>query len=314
MLLSARRLLGTFVIPALLAGALTACDSDEMTDPYRAPRDPATAPRVAVDRFSSEAAKLFLRTPGSPFPGPNQPIDMDTGPFVTLGFGPSGQHIKYYNFDVQPLAPAPIYVLQREGETSPVTGQLNIVDVIPGAENYSDFWRVNIVVVPASYVANTITSLSQILDGGFQIEATNSVVNCPIVPEGSVARLGGGAHGLTHGWYRDQVVSYFNFDEKALTVTDLGLVPLAPIFVSFTINPDRPNGGPASGFLTETGSLQTHNVAASLPAQAAYSPLWSVIPFNNSAFATVHDLGSASAAPLFPAAGNVNCPIVEVKP
>jgi hypothetical protein len=314
--LYARRFLGKFaLLTVLAAGVLAACDSNDMNDPYGdVPVDPATAPRVPVDRFSGPGAILFVRTPGSPFPGANQPIDMDTGPFVTTGLGPNREIIKYYNFDVQPLAPAPIYVLQRQGESSPVGGQLNIVDVIPGAEHYSDFWRVMIVTVPATYVANSVTSVAEITAKGYPIQATTSIVNCPIVPEGSVARLGGGAHGLTHGWYRDQVVAYFNFDEAALATTEQGFVPLAPIFVTFTINPDRPNGGPASGFLTEPGTLQTHNVAARLPLQAGYSPLWSVIPFNNSAFGAVHDLPTATAAPLFPAAGNVNCPIVEVKP
>ena len=139
-------------------------------------------------------------------------------------------------------------------------------------------------------------------------------MNCPIVPEGSTARLGGGAHGLTHGWYKDQVVAYFNFDEAGISTTQDGRVPLASIFVSFTVNPGQPNGGPASGFKTEAGSLQTHNVAASLPLQGGYSPLWTVIPFNNTAFDAVHDLATAAAAPSFPPAGNVNCPIVEVQP
>jgi hypothetical protein len=36
------------------------------------------------------------------------------------------------HFDVQSTTPAPIYVLHRKGEMSPVAGQLNIVDMIPG--------------------------------------------------------------------------------------------------------------------------------------------------------------------------------------
>jgi len=90
------------------------------------------------------------------------------------------------------------------------------------------------------------------------------------------------------------------------------MVPVEPIFVSFTANPGQPNGG--AEFKTEPGSLQTHNVAASVPGQAGYTPLWSVVPFDNSAFANVHDLMSALDAPKFAAVGNVNCPIVEVKP
>ena len=297
-------------VGVLLAG----CGSDSMTSVMNdTPRDPATAPKVAIDRFSGTAGVLFVRDAANGFPAANAPIDMDTGPFITSGFGPNGQHIKYYNFDVQRTAPAPIYVFVRQGETAPVVGQLNVVDVIPGQPGYNDFWRVTKVTVPANYVANTVTSVDEIRTKGYAIEATNSIVNCPIVPEGSVARLGGGAHGLTHGWYRDQIVAYFNFDEAAINSTEAALVPLATIFVSFATNPDQPNGGPASGFKTEPASLQTHNVAVVLPGQVGYSPLWTVVPFNNSAFDAVHDLATAAAAPNFGPAGNVNCPIVEVK-
>jgi hypothetical protein len=298
-----------------IATLLSACGADAtMTNVDRTPRDPSLAPKVPVDRFSAAAGMLFVRSATNGLPAANAPIDMDTGPFVTTGFGPAGQHIKYYNFDVQPTAPAPIYVLFRQGENAPVLGQLNIVDVIPGQQGYNDFWRIMRVTVPGNYVANTITSVDEIRAEGFSVEATTSVVNCPIVPEGSVARLGGGTHGLTHGWYRNQIVAYFNFDEAAITTTAQGLVPLAPIYVSFSLNPDQANGGPASGFKTEPGSLQTHNVAAGIPGQNGYSPLWTVIPFNNAAFANVHDLATAVAAPNFGAAANVNCPIVEVKP
>lgn len=299
--------LGTLVLAA-------ACSSDDSTGPRDVPVDPATAPRVAVDRFSATAGKLFVRTATSTLPGPNQPIDMDTGPFITLGLGPAGERIKYYNFDVQPVGPAPIFVLVRQGETEPVRDQLNIVDAIPGQAGYSDFWQVMKVTVPASYVANTVTSVDEIRTRNYPVEPTTMIVNCPIVPEGSVARLGGGASGLTHGWYRGQVVAYFNFDEAPITTTAQGTVPLASIFVSFTINPDQPAGGPASGFKTEPGSDQTHNVAASLPGQPGYTPLWSVRPWNNTAFDVVHDLASAVAAPGYDPAGNVNCPVVSVQP
>jgi len=298
---------------ALMGAFVTACGSDsKMMEPNTVPVDPMTAPKVSIDRFSAAAAVIFKRTTMPGLPAANAPIDMDTGPFITSGFGPTGQHIKYYNFDVQPTAPASLYVLFRQGESSPVSGQLDIVDAIPGQQGYSDFWRIMKVTAPANYVANTVTSLDEIRARGFAIEATTSLINAPLVPEGSVARLGGGAHGLAHWWYRGQLVPYFIFDEAGISTTTQGLVPLEPIFVSFTVNPDQPSGG--GEFKTEPGSLQTHNVAASIPGQAGYTPLWTVIPFNNSAFATVHDLATATAAPKFAAVGNVNCPIVEVRP
>lgn len=296
--------------------AIAACSSDDSTGPRDVPKDPATAPRVAVDRFSPTAGKLFVRTASNPLPGPNQPIDMDTGPFITLGLGPQGEHITYYNFDAQPTTAAPIFVLYREGETDPIRDQLNIVDVIPGQTGYNDFWQVLKVTVPANYVANTVTSLDEIRAKGYRVETTTMIVNCPIVPEGSVARLRfrGGASTLTHGWYRGQVVAYFNFDEAPIEALPQSAVPLAIILVSFTINPDQPLGGAPSGFKTEMGSQQTHNVAARLPGQSGYSPLWSVVPWNNASFATVHDLDSALLARSFPAVGNVNCPVVSVQP
>ena len=298
---------------ALTGTLIAACGSDApMTEPNAVSVDPTTAPKASIDRFSAAAAKLFVRTSANGLPAADAPIDMDTGPFITSGFGPAGQHIKYYNFDVQPTTPAPLYVLFRDGESGPVSGQLGIVDAIPGQQGYSDFWRIMRVTVPKSYVANTVTSLTEIQMRGFAIDATTSLVNDPIVPEGSVARLGGGTHGLAHWWYRNQVVAYFSFDEAGITTTTQGLVPLEPIYVSFTVNPDQPNGG--AEFKTEPGSLQTHNVAASVPGQVGYTPLWTVIPFNNSAFATVHDLASAVGAPRFAPVGNVNCPIVDVRP
>jgi hypothetical protein len=299
---------------AFTGAFLTACGADVLPPGPPSPVDTATAQHVAVDRFSADAGKLFVRTAANGLPAANAPIDMDAGPFITAGLGPLGEHMKYYNFDVQATVAAPIYVLFRSGESSPVTGQLNIVDVIPGQANYNDFWRVMKVTVPADYVANTITSVSEILAASYTVEPTTSIVNCPIVPEGSVARLGGGAHGLTHGWFRGQLVAYFNFDEDGITVTEQGMVPAASIFVAFVVNPDQPNGGPPSGFKTETGSSQTHNVAESLPGQVGYSPLWSVIPYNNSAFDAVHDLATALVAPNFGVAAKVNCPIVEVTP
>lgn len=79
-------------------------------------------------------------------------------------------------------------------------------------------------------------------------------------------------------------------------------------------SPNAPGGGPSSGFKAETGSLQTHNVAARLPITPGYSPLWAVVPLNNAVFATIHDLTSAVNAPQFSAVGNVNRPIVAVRP
>ncbi len=280
------------------------------------PMDPATARRASVDRFSEKAGKLFVRNGANGLPGANEPIDFDKAPFITQGLGPKGVGVRYYNFDVQGTTPAPIYVLFREGESKPVTGQLNIVDVIPGDEGYNDFWRVTKVTVPKNYVANTVTSVSEIADAGYSTETTNKLVNCPIVPAGSTARmrLGGEGADLHEGWYRGQVVSYFTFEEKALTTGGSGGVRLSPIYVAFNVNPNQPGGGPASGFMTEAGTSQTHNVLQTIPSDAGYSPLWLVNVYDKADFPKVKDLKTAVQATILGAGvATVNCPVVFVE-
>jgi hypothetical protein len=296
---------------ALAALTLAACEDSNAPQPL----DPNTAPHAAVDRFSAAAGNLFVRTGGNGLPAANAPIDFDQAPFITDGLGPNGELVSYYNFDVQPVTPAPIYVLFREGEGTPVAGQLNIIDALPGDADYNDFWQVVRVDVPADYVANTATSLEDLDAAGYPRQITTMIVNCPVVPEGSTAalRVGGGSTALVRGWYRDQVVFYFSFEEHALGTTPGDEVPVSPIYVAFNINPDQPGGGPPSGFLTEMGSSQTHNVVATLPGDGGYAPLWSVNIYDNADFDSVDDLTSALAATqLVAGAALVNCPVVSV--
>ena len=303
----------SYVLPLVCALAgLTAC-SDSGTN--STPLDPDTAPVASIDRFSADAGNLFVRDGSNGLPAANAAIDFDVAPFITQGLGPNGEVVKYYNFDVQPTVPAPIYVLFRDGETTPVAGQLNIVDVIPGEAGYSDFWNVKKVTVPPGYVANTITSVDDVLEGGYGIESTTTVVNCPVVPDGSTAtlRYGSGSNGLVRGWYKDRVVTYFAFEEKALEIVG-GLVPLSPIYVSFNINIDQTGGGPPSGFVAESGTAQTHNVLATIPADATYAPLWSVNAYDNADFGAVSNLATAQAANIMGSGiAKVNCPVVSVE-
>lgn len=299
-----------------VAGLMSSCMKDKTEKPT--PLDPNTAGDVMVDRFSSTAGHLFVRDANNNLPGPNEAIDFDNIPGLhTKGLGPNGEHIQYYNFDVMSTTPAPIYALFREGETKPVDGQLNIVNVIPGDAGYNDFWLVNKVTVPSDYVANTVTSYQQIIDKGYMITPTTMIVNCPIVPKGSTAtkRFTSEDPGLTRGWYDNMVVYYFNFNEKMLSAMD-GKVPTSDIYVSFNINPGNDGGGPPSGFMTEDGmpTGQAHNVAETTPMDAAYSPLWDVNIYDNADFSSVMNLSTAQAANILAmGAVIVNCPIVSVQ-
>ncbi len=279
--------------------------------------NPDKAPVAAVDRFSEKAGHLQQRTAANGLPGANMPVDFDQGPFITQGLSPDGKSVSYYNFDVQSTTPAPLYVLYREGETQPVSGQLDIIDNLPGEMGYNDFRQVWKVTVPRAYKANTISDAAEIRKAGYRMEKTDGLRNMPVVPDKSVARkrLKGESAGLQRGWYRGQVVKYFNFDEAALSAAGADIVPVSPIYVTFNINPDMPNGGPASGFRTEANSKQTHNVPSTLPGDAAYSPLWLVNVYDNRDWPGVRDLDTVlKAAILAPAVATVNCPVVALAP
>jgi hypothetical protein len=297
-----------FTVASLLTGSVAA-------QPATKPLNPDQAPVAAVDRFNDKAAHLQLRTPENQIPGPNQPVDFDSGPFITQGLSPTtGKPVRYYNFDVQSTTPAPVYVLYREGEDRPVAGQLDIVDTLPGEKGYNDFRQVWKVTVPKDYLANTIVDAGTLRSLGYKMEKTDTLRNMPVVPDKSTAkaRLKGESADLQRAWYKGQVAKFFTFDEAPLSGNN---VPLSPIYVTFNINPDQPKGGPGSGFKAEPNSEQTHNVPATLPGDAGYSPLWLVAVYDNGNWSEVQDLKTAlKAKVLAPAAATVNCPIVFIAP
>lgn len=310
-----------FGVLLIAASALiTQCkkdNMDEMVTPTPAAvaisHDPYTTAQVSVDRFSSTFGHLMVRNSSNGLPAANAPINFDQAPFITKGFGPLGNVVEYYNFDVQSAATIPIYVFFQNG--NPVSGQLNIIDKIPGDTAYTDFWLVNKVDVPSDYVVNSVTSLLEIQQKGYAITATTMIVNCPVVPSGSIAtrRIGNGNGSTSMGWYKNKVVFYFDFSEAPLTAVG-GMVPTSPIYVTFNINPTLPGGGPPSGFVTEPSSTQTHNIIGTVPGNTSYSPLWSVNMYDNTNFNGVNNLSSAlSSSILVSNAALVNCPVVIVQ-
>ncbi len=264
-----------------------------------------------IDRFSAQAGHLLVRAPGNHLPGPGQPIDLDDG-YVTQGLGPDGVPVRYYHFDVQSDVPATVWRLVRAGSHDAVPGQADVIDVLPGEAGYSDFWRTAWVEVPPDFEPGSVTSAGDIAARGLAVTLDDTVTNCPVVPRGSQAREGGAQ--LVERWYRGHKVVCFDFGGAALLLDDDGKVPTSGIFVSFRMNPGQPGGGPPSGFRTEAGSRQTHNVVMSVPGDLDYSPLWAVQIYDGAAFDRVHDEASARAAPLVTQGPLVNCPVVWVQP
>ena len=281
------------------------------------PEHPATLDAVVpIDRFGAAAGHLQLRSATNGLPGPGAPVDFDRAPFITQSRGPGGELIRYYNFDVQPTTPATIYVFVIAGSSTPLEGQHSVVDRIPGEPGYSDFFDVVEVSAPSGYVPDSLRDRAAIEHAALPMRDTRTIVNRPIVPRGSTARerLEGAATALEQGWYRGRVVYWLRFDETSLSVDGQGHVPTSPIYVTFNRNPDEPGGGPPSGFRTEPGGVQTHNVASSLPGDLDYSPLWLVSVYDNSAFPGVSNESTVLAATIKARnVATVNCPVVFVK-
>lgn len=304
-----------FFVPIMLGLIAVSCNNDDSNEKIAVSKNINTAEKVIVDRFSASVGHLQVRTSTNGLPQPNAPINFDQEPFITKGLGRSGTSVDYYNFDIQPVVPIPIYVFFKADETTKVEGQNNVVSFIPGDLKYSDFWLLQKVIVPDNYVPNTLTSESEILASKYRIIPTTDIVNCPVVPFGSTAAksdVAGVASKLTIGWYKGKAVAYFNFPEPGLQTTTEGLVPTSPIYVMFNIDPSADNSasGPVSGFKHEPGSLQTHNVLGT-PAGVALTPLWDVRVLSNVHFDDVSNLETALTFPSVKANANVNCPVVR---
>ncbi len=185
-----------------------------------------------------------------------------------------GRQTFYYDFgsnsaitsDASKVVPAPIYAfatgMDANGNPQMVAGQHNVIDVVPGDPGYSDLWQVNLVIVPADYVANTIKSVADIQKSGYKVESTNMLVNCPVVPAGSKlaeANPGNGSTGTTQGWYKGRAVEYFDFGASPSTTE--------PIY-AFATGMDA-NGNPQL-------VAGQHNVIDVLPGMPDYSPFWDV--------------------------------------
>lgn len=290
--------------------AVSCKKNDDTPAPAPAGKDINAAAKVSVDRFSATAGHLFVRSSANGLPAANAPVSFDAGPFITQGLDRTGAPVKYYNFDIQSGTADDIYVFFKAGSSTPVVGQNNVIPTIPGDAGYNDFWLVNKVTVPDNYVPNSLTSEAEVLASGYQVAKTTMLVNCPVVPFGSTANrsyVAGTGTPLTLGWYRGNAVAYFSFGEAPLTSPGGAAVPMSPIYVMFNDNA----AGPASGFRTEPNSAITHNVLATLPGDAGYSPLWSVRVINNSYFAGVSNLATAAALPWTPAGADVNCPVTR---
>lgn len=128
------------------------------------------------------------------------------------------QPVEYYDFGMNSpasgntVAAAPIWAfitgMDSDGNPVFVEGQHNVVDVVPGDPGYSDLWEVNLVTVPEDYEPDSIKSRADVEASGYAITVPGLLVNCPIVPEGTMLE---GGEELVQGWNKGEAVFYPDF-------------------------------------------------------------------------------------------------------
>jgi hypothetical protein len=257
------------------------------------------APLLSVDRFSERAGTLLRRSAVAGLPAPNEAIDLDRPPFLVGVRTPDGSLRSCYDFDLRPAEPATMYVFYDSLGQYVIT-QFPVVDVAPGDPGYTDLWRILKVTIPNGQPrdnsirdADTVRRLLADASSGYSSENTQSLLNGPIVPEGSHGQWKAddrpGSVVLRYAWYRGKRAPYLYFEQSL--VAD----PVVPVS---TMKFEQAAGSPPAGALT-AGSipslLQSAIVSVgAAPMSPGYSPL--------------HTITDSSGKPLFDRP--LNCPVV----
>ena len=208
----------------------------------------------------------------------------------TKGFF-EGRSVSYLDLGVIKLAPgnevAPIWVV-----TNGTKAQRNIIDTVPGDDDYTPLWRVVTVTWKQGERPRTLKSAAAVRAalraGDVTLKRTTTVVNCPVLGFGQPETL---------GFFEGQTVAYL----------DLGPVKLAA----------GNEVEPIWGFTN--GAEGQRNIIDTVPGEADYTPLWSVRMVTWKDGVTPRVLRSASEVEAALAAGEVtieqtdvvvNCPVL----
>jgi hypothetical protein len=128
--------------------------------------------------MAPEPVQMFVNCPVVPAGS-----TLEGGEALTQGWY-KGEAVFYPDFGANPTFALPIFAfitgMDSNGEPVFVEGQMNVIDSVPDDDGYSAFWRVNMVTVPAEYVANTIKSAAGVAASGYETTETDINVNCPV--------------------------------------------------------------------------------------------------------------------------------------
>src|SRR5258708_33186228 len=106
-----------------LLGIFASCKKNSSSSTPTVPKDPNTTAQASIDRFSSAAGHLQVRTASNGLPEVNAAVNFDQAPFITTGFTPTGSIVDYYNFHVQSTTPARVQEFFKKALTRPFPQQ-----------------------------------------------------------------------------------------------------------------------------------------------------------------------------------------------
>lgn len=204
-----------------------------------------------------------------------------------------GKVIHYFDFGPIKLKAgnklAPIWAV-----TNGPTGQHNIVDTVPGRQDYSPLWQVSMVTWKSSATPRLLRSKAEVeaarKAGEVTVAQTSTVVNCPVL---------GFAQKRIAGFSNGHVIHYY--DDGPVKV--------------------KPGNDTAPLYAPMNGVAGQHNIALENvePGQTDYPPLWTIIAVEWKAGAHKTLLRSAAEVRRAKAKGLlttkqtslvVNCPVV----
>lgn len=165
-----------------------------------------------------------------------------------------GRTVEYFDFGELDVRPgnklAPIWVFTNGAE-----GQRNVIDAVPGMDEYSPFWRVVEVTWAQGVQPRVLRSAQEVRDaaaaGQLTTRQTDMVVNCPVLGFDQVRHA---------GFSRGKTVRYYELGRVRVTRAEARDESKVVDLWAFT-----------------NGARGQRNVADVTPGQTAYPPLWSIV-------------------------------------
>lgn len=202
-----------------------------------------------------------------------------------------GKTISYLDFGPIHLARgnkiAPIWSV-----TNGLSGQHNVVDVVPGQKAYTPLWRVITVTFKPGAHKVLVRSAAQVHSLQRRhlvtLHTTKTIVNCPVLGFGQKR---------TAGYYKGRSIAYLDLGPVKLS----GANKIAPLWT------------------VTNGTADQHNIVDVVPGDRGYSPLWSINQVTWRQGVTKRTLKSRADVQRARAAGDVtvkgtptivNCPVI----